>query len=190
MSRSKEVDFMGSVLQLKIGLDGAKPPIWRRFLVEDSISFHKLHEIIQIVMGWENYHLYMFNVSGTEIGEPDPDYEREIKDSKRVKLNKMITGEKQKFSYEYDFGDSWIHAVVVEKVMVNDDSRKLPVCIDGKMACPPEDCGGMWGYENLLEIRKDKNHPDYEDMIVNWLGEDFDSEEFDVEEVNEELRDM
>ncbi|MEA2053678.1 MAG: plasmid pRiA4b ORF-3 family protein [Candidatus Thermoplasmatota archaeon] len=188
------------ILQLKIGLNGIKPAIWRRFLVEDSISFHELHGIIQIVMGWENYHLYEFEVDDTRIEASSKGFfvdavwiafrpkAKKTKPATKTRLNDFIKTEKQRFYYLYDFGDKWEHAIRVEKILEKDDSQKYPVCIAGKRACPPEDCGGVWGYQELMEIRKDKNHPEYEERIVEWLGEDFDPEHFDVDEINRLLK--
>lgn len=175
---------MSRILQLKVTLRGSKPPVWRRFLVEDSISFHELHEIIQTVMGWEDYHLYQFEVGRLRIGEPNE--ELEFVDSGKMLLKGAFSGG-GRFVYEYDFGDSWVHAIVVEKVMKKDGSQKYPVCIGGKRACPPEDCGGIWGYEELLEVLKDKKHEEYEEMN-EWVGEDFDPEHFDIDKINDLLR--
>jgi len=177
---------MTKILQLKIKLNGIKPYIWRRFLVEDKISFHKLHEIIQIVISWENYNLYEFNVNGLEVGMPDEDYSEDIQDSKTIKFSEVLKKEKQKFHYLYDFGDSWEHIIVVEKILEK-YPQKCPVCIAGERTCPPEDCGGDWGYEELLKIRKNKNHPEYKEKIVGWLGKDFDPEHFDINKVNKSL---
>lgn len=177
---------MVKVLQLKISLADINPQIWRVFLVEDTISFHKLHEIIQRVMGWENYHLYMFDINSVRIGEPYPDYEEDILDSKKIKLN--IFPEKKGFVYEYDFGDSWRHILTVKKILGKDSTKKYPLCAEGERCCPPEDSGGSWGYEELLKIRKNKNHPEYKEKIVGWLGEDFNPECFNIEEVNKTLK--
>ena len=180
---------MSRILQLKISLVGLKPMIWRRLLVEDSISFYKLHNIIQKAMGWENYHLFEFDQGSLYIGIPEGgDYSSEIKDSKKIKLSHVFTEEKQILNYIYDFGDSWKHKILVEKILVKDHLQKYPLCIDGNRSCPPEDCGGVWGYEEMLEIKSDKSHPEYEEKIVEWLGEDFDPEKFDIEEVNKLLK--
>lgn len=179
---------MSKILQLKISLRGLRPSVWRRILVEDTINFYELHNIIQKVMGWECYHLFEFDQGGLSIGEPHEDYGGEVRDSRKIKLNSIFTGEKQRLSYIYDFGDSWEHMIVVEKILEKDGSKKYPVCIAGEMACPPEDSGGVWGYEEMLEIKKNKNHPEYEEKIVGWLGEDFDPEKFDIDEVNGILR--
>ena len=191
---------MSMALQLKISLAEVKPEIWRRFLAEDSISFHQLHSIIQKVMGWENYHLYRFEFGNTFI-EPD-EYGRAYVDSiwtmfkpaagkaisPRAKLNTLIKEEKQKFGYTYDFGDSWEHSVVVEKILEKGPAQEYQICLAGERSCPPEDCGGVHGYADLLKVRANKNHPDYKDLIINWLGKDFDPEKFDIDEVNKKLR--
>jgi len=171
--------------QFKIFLK-EKPEIWRRFLVNDSLTFEKLHLIIQIVMRWENYHLYEFNINGMKIGRLDEDDDYEIADSKKTKLSNCITSKIKKLIYIYDFGDSWEHEIILEKI--NNYKITVPVCLEGKNACPPEDCGGISGYEDILKIRRNKNHPDYKELIINWLGEDFDPEKFDIKQINKELK--
>ncbi|RLG14923.1 MAG: plasmid pRiA4b ORF-3 family protein [Candidatus Nanohalarchaeota archaeon] len=190
---------MTNILQLKITLNDIKPAIWRRFLVEDSIDFNKLHESIQKVMGWANYHLYEFEVDKTHIESDAKKFtidsmwlhsrpERRSSPASKTKLSQLLKTEKQKFRYIYDFGDCWEHTIVVEKIMEKSNSQKCPVCISGKRACPPEDCGSIWGYGELMEIRKDKNHPEYKERIVEWLGEDYDPDMFDIREVNNALQ--
>lgn len=164
--------------------------------MRDSITFRDLHGVIQIVMGWGNYHLYEFNVSDLHIEDSErfsvdfiwkePRPKAETAEAKRTKLSELLKTEKQKFYYLYDLGDSWRHTLMVEKVM-EDGERETPACLAGERACPPEDCGGVWGYEELLEIKKDKDHPLYQERIVEWLGEDFDPERFDLDGVNEVL---
>ncbi len=176
---------MAKILQLKIQLQGIKPAIWRRVLVEDSITFDALHRIIQVAMGWENYHLYMFDVDGIEISMPDPDYEQDVKNSKRTKLAKFLS-EKQKFLYTYDFGDSWEHTITVEKILESDSSQKYPVCIAGERACPPEDCGGVYGYMEFLDAIRDPKHPEHKHML-EWIGGEFEPEHFSIEEANKRL---
>lgn len=223
---------MTRILQLKAVLRGIRPLIWRRFLVEDSISFEDLHRIIQTVMGWDNYHLYEFNIGNEAISceeegfnaaeagfkklSASPEFRKMLKqldptkgpvtldvnkmnkilkDMKKTKpkydtaaqINKLITSEQQKFGYTYDFGDSWRHVITVENIFEPESGKAYPICVDGERSCPPEDCGGVSGYEELLKIKKDKNHPEYEEKIVDWLGEDFDPKEFNTEEVNRKL---
>jgi len=175
---------MSKILQLKISLKEIEPKIWRRVLVEDSISFYELHEVIQKVMSWEDYHLFKFEFNNISITPPDAGFlEEDEKDPKKVKVNEFVNSEKQKFLYIYDFGDNWEHSIIVEKILKKNDSKEYPICIAGKRAGPPEDCGGVWGYEEILGILKDKKHLEYKEKI-EWLGEDFDSEEFDIIDVN------
>lgn len=130
------------ILQLKITLDGIEPPIWRRILVPSWISFLKLHKIIQRAMGWKDCHQHSFASDGRGTLKPTAE--------KTVLLGHMIKKEGEVWRYEYDFGDGWTHTIIVEKTMEPDDPKKYPVCREGVRACPPEDCGGVPGYERPL----------------------------------------
>ncbi|MFN4762085.1 plasmid pRiA4b ORF-3 family protein [Gillisia sp. Q332] len=183
-------------VQLKISLKNSKPPIWRRVLVKSSISFYELHYTIQIAMGWGNFHLYEFKIGNYRIGIIDEDFDdplsvsSDVIDATEITLDEVLSkGEVKSFTYEYDFGDGWIHSIVVEKTLPLDRDTYYPVCIKGKLACPPEDCGGLYGYYNLLEIISNKKHPEYEDML-EWMGGRFDPIEFEVEDVNVDLEDI
>lgn len=177
------------VYQLKITLDGIKPPIWRRVLIASQVDLEQLHETIQTAMGWEDDHLHQF-VSGRKCyGLPDGDYGPEVEDETRYRVSQLLKREKDRIGYEYDFGDSWEHTVLLEKILPAEDESRLPRCIDGKRACPPEDCGGIWGYQELLEIFRDPSHPEYEETM-EWLGDEYDPEHFDVAEVNQELTEL
>lgn len=177
---------MTGIFQLKILLEGITPKIWRRFLVKDNISFHDLHNIIQLVMGWGNYHLYSFYIDKEEIGVPDPHFRNELLNSKKIKLKDKLPL-KQKFGYVYDFGDNWEHTLTVEKILDNEDVALAPVCLEGERAGPPEDCGSYPGYYELMKIKENKKHLEYKERIVEWLGEDFDFEHFNIDEINKEL---
>ena len=174
-----------SIYQIKVTLNDSKPPIWRRILVPDSISLHQLHTILQIVMGWTNSHLHQFIIDDEYYGEPDEEdgYSEELKNEKRYRLNQFVARKGFKFIYEYDFGDSWEHTVHVEAILPVQKGAQYPVCLKGKRACPPEDVGGVWGYDDLLKAFADPKHPEHDD-IVEELGEDFDPEFFDMEDVN------
>src|SRR3989338_6756284 len=135
---------MTKILELKIVLDGITPKIWRRFLVKDNITFHKLSEIIQTVMGWGGYHLYAFYVEKEQISVPHPYSDDKQINAKKVKLKNMLSL-KQKFGYVYDFGDNWEHILTVEKILDNKDAALVPTCLEGERAGPPEDCGSYPG---------------------------------------------
>jgi hypothetical protein len=188
---SKAVPAETPVYQLKITLKGLKPPIWRRILVPGAITLNKLHRSLQIVMGWEDYHLHSFSVGKELYGVPEPGWgfgQRE-KDDRKHKLQDVVPGAKMKFLYIYDFGDDWIHEILVEKILPPDKEMKHPVCLDGKLAGPPEDCGGVWGYAGMIEVMNDPEHKEHE-SVMEWLGDDFDPEVFDIEAVNVRLRKM
>jgi len=175
-----------AVLQIKVTLRESKPPIWRRIQVTNNITLYKLHQVLQVVMGWQNAHLHQFVINGTYYGQPHPDYGFEVRSERGAKLSQVAAHEKFKFLYEYDFGDSWQHEILIEKVLPLNPEVRYPICLKGKRACPPEDCGGIWGYEDLLEILRDPNHSNYEEML-EWIGGEFDPEAFDRDEVNRQL---
>ena len=178
-----------TVYQLKVSLKDSKPPIWRRILVPEDVTLADLHIIIQRVMGWGNYHLHMFTIAGQVYGDPEDDEFGDFgtKKEKRYRLNQLELREEAKFSYEYDFGDSWMHTIVLEKILPAEKGVDYPVCIKGKRACPPEDVGGVWGYDDFLEAIANPNYPGRKEML-EWIGKDFDPEEFDLDEVNQSLQ--
>ena len=179
-----------SVYQIKVMLQDMRPPIWRRFQVLGDVNLDDLHMILQVVMGWTNSHLYQFNIRGGYHGEPHSDYasdDFEMEDASRTRLSQLVNRQTTKFVYEYDFGDSWEHEILIEKVLTPEPGVSYPVCLTGKRACPPEDCGGVWGYGDLLETIRNLEDPEYKDMM-DWLGEEFDPERFDADEINRTLR--
>ena len=175
-----------SVYQLKVSLDGMKPPIWRRILLPAHMNLKDLHRAIQASMGWADYHLHQFVQRGMFFGLPDDEFGMHIEDENEYTISDLLPQEKDKMKYEYDFGDSWEHTVLLEKILPADDTLQLPSCIKGKRACPPEDCGGIWGYQELLEIIHDPSHPEYEETL-EWLGGKYDPEHFDLAAVNRKL---
>jgi hypothetical protein len=183
MAKSKDA---GQVYQLKITLRDIRPPVWRQVQVKDC-SLAKLHDIIQTCMGWDGYHLHAFEVGGEQYGQPDPDGMMETEDERRLKLSQVVARGFPKLSYTYDFGDNWDHTVQVEKVLDPEPGVRYPRCLAGKRACPPEDCGGPWGYAEFLEAVQHPEHEQHEEML-EWIGGGFDPEAFDPEAVNEELR--
>jgi hypothetical protein len=182
--KSEPVNRTDAVYQLKISLSDIQPPIWRRVQVKDC-TLSKLHEIIQVSMGWEFDHLYSFAVGGTEYGDTEMS-ESDMKNDRRAKLSRLVPGEKFKFRYTYDFGDNWEHEVLVERILPPEPGRRYPICVEGQRACPPEDVGGVWGYMDLVEAIRNPRHKGRE-RVLEWLGEDFDPEAFDTGTVNERL---
>ena len=175
------------VYQIKVTLNGSKPPIWRRMQITSETTLVQLHRILQCVMGWEGSHLYQFVIGGIAYGDPDMVGEWDAEDARTVALAALVRGEKSKLLYEYDFGDSWEHELLVEKILPLDEGKRYPVCLTGKRACPPEDCGGVWGYASFLEAIHDPEHPEHEEMR-EWIGSAFDPEVFNLDEVNVELQ--
>ncbi len=177
------------IYQIKVTLDDTHPPIWRRFLVSGNTTLFDLHHILQIVMGWTNSHLHMFTINGEFYGDPADDEYGELgtRNEKKFKLGKLIPEAGKRFSYEYDFGDSWEHTLLVEKILPPEKGQHYPVCIKGKRACPPEDVGGVWGYIGFLEAIADPDHPEH-DEYIEWIGDDFNPQAFDLDEINEALR--
>lgn len=173
--------------QIKVTLIDSKPPIWRRLLVPSTIKLEKLHDILQNAMGWTDFHLHQFQVGNQFFGVPDEENFEDMEDEALVKLNQVLKAEKDTMVYTYDFGDDWRHKIVLEKVLPVDPDVSLPCCTAGKRACPPEDCGGIWGYAELLEIIHDPEDPEHQSML-GWLGKGFDSERFDMDAVNRRLR--
>lgn len=175
------------VCQLRVTLRDVEPLIWRVIQVTGNTTIYKLHLIVQAVMGWDNYHLFMFTIDGIEYGEPSPDDFRPVKSARRAKLFQVIRQARQRFLYEYDFGDGWGHDIKVEKVLDPTADTRYPICLAGQRACPPEDCGGPWGYEELLSVIRNPKHEEHE-STMEWLGGEFDPEEFDLEGVNQALK--
>ena len=180
-----------TVYQFKITLKGIRPPIWRRFQVHSDITFYELHRIIQEVMGWYDGHLHLFELGGMIITDGDTLAEvwEDGVDEQRTRLPQFIRQAGQKLRYEYDFGDGWEHELLLEKILPAEAGVHYPRCLKGKRACPPEDCGGVWGYAGLLEAMADKSHSERE-MYLEWLGDEVDPEAFDLAEINETLQEM
>jgi len=181
--------------QIQIALKNFTPKIWRRILINSETSLANFHKIIQTTMGWTNSHLHQFvkgktnyvNSAGIDDFWTPLSLCNEVNyEKKKTKVSDLLVCEKDRMVYEYDFGDGWGHNIILEKILPPDKNLKHPVCIAGKNNCPPEDCGGVWGYSDMLEILKDPLHEEYEEYL-EWMGDDFDPKFFDKEEVNEML---
>ena len=171
-------------LRLKITLEGSEPAIWRRVEVNDNLTFFQLHRVIQQAMGWEDYHLHEFEVArqrvGTRSAEDVMFMERdEMIPERSTRLGQLLEG-RRKFRYWYDFGDDWWHTIAIEKRLPADREAPTAQLVGGENACPPEDCGGIWGYADLLDALADPNHEGHEDA-TDWLGEDFAPGAFDLQ---------
>ena len=175
-------------LQFRIGLLGILPMIWRRILVPADYTFWDFHVAIQDAMGWTDSHLHAFRVTNRETRHEDlvgiPDDEGEMPATlpgSEIPIQKYLDYYNPLCLYEYDFGDSWLHEVVLEAYVTT--SKKVPVCLAGERACPPEDVGGVPGYENFLAVIKNPNHEEHESML-EWVGGSFDPEAFDPKQVS------
>ena len=187
---TKKIETPEDIYQIKVTLLGTQPPIWRRLLVPSSLTLAQLHNVLQIAMGWENGHMHEFRVGQRRFGRPepaDPFMRMPRAESERTaRLSAVLQRVGAKMIYTYDFGDSWEHAIVFEKQLPPDPDTKYPTCIDGKLACPPEDCGGIPGFYDLLDALADPNHDRHEELR-EWIGDDFDPQAFSVENVNRML---
>ena len=179
------------IYQIQLSLNGSKPRIWRRLVIASNILLADFHKVIQTAMGWENYHLHHFVVGDVFYapktkGDLFWDDMNDI-DYKKVRLHDLLQVENDKILYEYDFGDGWLHTITLEKILPPDPTFKYPICLTGKMRCPPEDSGGIEGYINLLANLQDIKSPGY-DEAADWLGTEYDPNYFDKEEINTLLK--
>ncbi|HUJ34262.1 MAG TPA: plasmid pRiA4b ORF-3 family protein [Solirubrobacteraceae bacterium] len=157
------------IVQIKIKLLGVtKPPVWRRVRLRADTRLDQLHEILQAALGWENYHLHAFSFDEQEFGPRDPELALDFSDERRVTLG-QLTDIGTRFRYTYDFGDNWEHEIVVEDLLDPDPDTHYPILVAAKGACPPEDCGGPWGYTDLKAILADPNDEQHQEML-EWLS--------------------
>ncbi len=176
----------GKVLQFKITLRYIKPPIWRRILVPGDHSFWALHVAIQDAMGWFDYHLHEFEIFNPRkkalqlIGLPDDESQvgQATLPSWRAPIRKFISATNGRASYTYDFGDHWQHVVVLEKILPAEPDREYPVCVGGRRKCPPEDCGGVGGYDRFIEAVTDPSDDEHKELL-EWVGGQYDAAAFD-----------
>jgi Plasmid pRiA4b ORF-3-like protein len=173
-----------TVHRVKITLRGARPPIWRRLEVPSEITLDRLHLVVQEAFGWSGSHLWAFSTPGGEYGIADQDSQHRSAAAKKLSDVALTGGRLQ---YLYDFGDGWAHDITVEDVAAAKPSVTYPRCTAGRRACPPEDCGGIGGYEHLLAILADPRHKEHADRL-HWLGleraSQFNAAAFDLTEVN------
>ena len=180
------------IYQLKVVLLGSATPIWRRLHVPADAKLDWLHAVLQVAMGWTNSHLHQFKVgedyySDTRHHSAEFEDDLPILEERTFTLRQIAPREQDAFRYEYDFGDSWEHEITVEKILPNMTASSSARCLEGARACPPEDCGGTPGYDDLLKILENRKHPEHKRM-KEWLGRPLDAEAFDVEKTNLWLR--
>ncbi|MDX9976310.1 MAG: plasmid pRiA4b ORF-3 family protein [FCB group bacterium] len=177
-------------IQFKVQLCYIRPPIWRRVVLPDNATLGDLHAVIQTAMGWYNCHMHSFRIGGVYYTSRSASQmeDMDMENEERVPLAEVVTRAKQKFIYEYDFGDSWEHEIVAEKFLPLDPAAKYPVCLGGARACPPEDCGSFPGYMDILKALNAKTPTAEQKELLEWVGEDYDPEGFDLDGVNRRLQ--
>lgn len=177
-----------SIHQLKVTLLDLAPPVWRRVAVPSDYTLGDLHHVIQYAMGWEHAHLHDFRIGKTTYSDPGMGMALDgDEDEWEAPLSRVVPRARRKFRYLYDFGDNWEHEIQVESVGTPDPAQRYPAVLAGERACPPDDCGGVWGYVDLLEILADPSHSEYEERM-EWLDRPIDPEAFDLKEVNKRLQ--
>jgi hypothetical protein len=175
---------------LRVALREIAPPIWRTVRVPGWYTLNQLHRVFQMIFGWQDYHLYAFEIGSRRFERKHPESEGE--DTGAATLAKLGLERGTEFSYEYDFGDGWVHEVRVEDVQPTgsdeDDWQALPVLLGGERAGPPEDCGGPFGYQDLVDALRNPADGDPEhDHLRAWVGGAYDPERFDVWMANQNL---
>ena len=176
------------IYELHVELEHIEPLIWRRILVPANITLPKLHDLLQLVMGWTDSHLHSFEIGDRAFSMEGADLEElQMLNEKKYTLDAVLGASIREFVYEYDFGDSWRHRITVTPVSKPKTDWFYPLCVAGARAVPPEDVGGATGYEEFLSVIKSPRHKDHASMLV-WIGGAFDPEGFDLNEINRTLR--
>lgn len=176
-----------AVYQIKVTLLDLKPKVWRRIWVAPDMKLSDFHHVLQIAMGWQDHHAYLFSDGQNRYGNCDASWEfGSTLDESDVSVADLFQGRVKTCIYEYDFGDNWEHELYLEKRIKRVVNSTVPRCLKGKGACPPENCGGVWGYERLLEISSDTKHEEFT-WATKVLGRGFDARYFDANQVNSDL---
>jgi len=178
------------ILQLKVTLLGTMPPIWRRLLVPADLTLAQLHDVLQTAMGWQDGHMHEFSAGHRHFGKPNPEDRLmgmdPVENERTVRLSSVLSRVRAKAIYTYDMGDSWEHGIMLEKRLPADPGTTYPVCTGGERACPPEDCGGIPGFYDLLDALGDPTHEQHNELR-DWVGEDYDPDVFSLDGVNRML---
>jgi len=188
LTTSHEVTTIGGmtvadrIARIRVELKGIDPTIWRRVEVSLTTSLKGLHDVIQAVMPFENYHLFRFDIGGKRYGISDPqwDHVRETLDAKNIKLGALVERGVSTFSYTYDFGDDWRHFIIIENVTTADPKLDYPRFIDGSRRAPPEDVGGIPGFEEFLDAMTNPRHRGHQ-RLTKWYGGSFDPDDLNLQ---------
>lgn len=184
---TKSIETTQDIYQLKVTLLGTNPPIWRRLLVPADITLAQLHNVLQIAMGWDDGHMHEFRSGQRRFGRPEPADPfisgPRVESERTVRLSAVLQRVGAKMIYTYDLGDNWEHSILLEKRLSPEPLATYPICTDGQLACPPEDCGGILGYYDLLDGLADSSHPRHEELC-DWIGGEFHPEAFSIKKVN------
>lgn len=181
MTRAKQI------FQFRLFLEEVRPLVWRRIQVPADYTLPRLHKVIQAVMDWQDYHLHEFTVGGRAYGDPEVDEENRVLDERTVRLWDLGLSIGDRVGYAYDFGDNWQHVLELEDQTPPTAEGVYPICVGGECSAPPEDVGGVSGYEEFLEALSDPRHEEHEDTVA-WVGRRFKSQAFSITEANERLR--
>ena len=176
-----------TVHQLKITLTSVKPPVWRQIQVHSDTDLAELAAILEAAMGWLGGHLHAFESTDARYSQPDPEWPDDDLDERKYRLRDVLPDVGSRLRWDYDFGDGWEHDVVVEEIGPRRSDVGSPICLAGSMACPPEDCGGPLGYEDLRDALSDPTHPE-PGHLREWAPPGFDPTPFDVDETTSALR--
>lgn len=176
-----------TICQIAVTLKHTDPPIWRRILVHQDTGLPKFHRILQCVMGWKNYHLHEFHIGPLKFGKPVAEEHYDVLSERNVKLSHIGDGDPLSFEYLYDLGDHWTHEVIIEERLAPEKGAQYPFCLEGARACPPEDSGGPFHYQDLLAVLAIPSHPRHKELLY-WLPENFNPARFIPEIVNFKLK--
>ncbi len=178
------------IYQLKVTLLGTMPPIWRRLLVPATLTLAQLHDVLQAAMGWQDCHMHEFSAGRRHFGKPDPEDRLmgipPVENECTVRLASVLGRVGAKLIYTYDMGDSWEHGIVLEKRLPADPGTAYLACTGGERSCPPEDCGGIPGFYDLLDALGDPMHEQHNELR-DWVGDDYDPDAFSIDEINRML---
>jgi len=180
---------------VRVELAGTDPAIWRRIELASNRTLDDVHDILQLVMGWSDDHLHHFGSGDDLYGADSERYLMPYSidqgsvgvDERTVRLDEVLVEPGDRLWYEYDFGDSWAHILELEDVLERDPDAPSARCLAGDRACPPEDCGGIYGYANMLEVLAGPPGPELDELHESWLGPDFDPAAFDADRINAAL---